>query len=90
MKKRNLFRIADALNKQCQTDVFIVVQNRETSRLFTHCTDEKFNLEIVTKLILDDLSLNERSENLKKFRTFKGLDYDQISQNIKSIEKMKA
>ena len=59
-----------------------MVYNRETRKLFPHSTDINFNLTKITKLIIEEITLDERSENLKKWIEFKDLDFEQINSDI--------
>ena len=55
VKKRGLFRKAEQFTKYCNTDVFIVVHNKDSDKLFSYSNSPDFNLKAVTDLILRDV-----------------------------------
>jgi sulfur transfer protein SufE len=44
VKKRGLFRKAEQVVRQCNSDIFIVVHSKENDKIYTYTNDEKFNL----------------------------------------------
>ena len=46
VKKRNLIRTADSINKYCDSDVFFVVHQKQTGKIFSYSTDnQNFSLQ---------------------------------------------
>ena len=55
VKKRGLFRKAEQFTKHCNTDVFIVVHNKDSDKLFSYSNSDQFDIQAVTDLILRDV-----------------------------------
>lgn len=58
VKKRGLFRKAEQLVRHCQSEVFIIVHNKESDKLFSFTSDKTFNLEKISHLVLRDIKQN--------------------------------
>jgi len=52
VRKKALFRNAEKLNKLCACELFILIHNKATDKIFSYNSDPKFDLERVTSLIL--------------------------------------
>ena len=48
VKKRGLFRKAEQVVRNCNSEVFIIVHNKDSDKIFSFTSDEKFNLERIT------------------------------------------
>mmetsp|Transcript_8581 Transcript_8581/g.13263 ORF Transcript_8581/g.13263 Transcript_8581/m.13263 type:complete len:81 (+) Transcript_8581:4-246(+) len=48
VKKRGLFRKAEQVVRYCSSDVFIIVHNKDSDKIFSFASDEKFNLEKIS------------------------------------------
>ena len=55
VKKRGLFRKAEQMVKACNTDVFIIVHNKDNDKLFSITSDTEFNLQKISSLVLRDI-----------------------------------
>ena len=55
VKKRGLFRKAEQVVRYCNSEVFIIVHNKDSDKIFSFTSDEKFNLERITHLVLRDI-----------------------------------
>ena len=55
VKKRGLFRKAEQVVRYCTSEVFIIVHNKDTDKLFSFTSDREFNLENISKLVLRDV-----------------------------------
>lgn len=82
VKKRGLFRKAEQLVRSCNSEVFIIVHNKDTNKLFSFTSDQKFNLEKISTLVLKDI---QQSAFLHKNKKFTGEDFETIKSNIEEI-----
>jgi sulfur transfer protein SufE len=55
VKKRGLFRKAEQVVKQCNSEVFIIVHNKDSDKIFSFTSDAKFSLEKISDLVLRDI-----------------------------------
>ena len=55
VSKRGITRKADAMKSQFNSDIFIVVYQKDMDKIYTHSTSRNFTLERITKLILRDV-----------------------------------
>ena len=85
VKKRGLFRKAEQLVKGCNSQVFIIVHNSDTDKMFSFTSDEKFNLEKISRLVLRDV---QQGAFLHKNKKFVEEDFEQIKNNIMQIQEI--
>ena len=83
VKKRGLFRKAEQVVRYCNSEVFIIVHNKDTDKLFSFTSDQQFNLEKISALVLRDV---QQGAMLKKTKKFENENYDNIKRNIMAIE----
>ena len=81
-KKRGLFRKAEQVAKQCLSDIFIVVHNKENDKIYTYANDKNFTLQRISELILRDLSTGAF---LNKNKIFEEVDFEKVKQDIMKI-----
>lgn len=55
VKKRALFRKAEQVSRFCNSEVFVVIHNNDTGKIFSFTSDERFNLERISTLVLRDV-----------------------------------
>ena len=55
VKKRGLFRKAEQVVRGCNSDVFIIVHQRTTDKIFSFTSDSDFTLEKISTLVLRDV-----------------------------------
>jgi len=55
VKKRGLFRKAEQVVRHCNSEVFIIVYSKDTDKLFSFTSDDHFNLEKISTLVLRDV-----------------------------------
>ena len=67
VKKRGLIRRAEQVKISCNSDVFIVIHNKENNKMFSYTSDPEFNLEAVSELILKEV---KKSAYLHKNQMF--------------------
>ena len=82
IRKRGLFRKAEQLTKNSNSDVFIVVHNKDTDKFFSFTSHKDFNLQKISSRLLKDL---QTASFLKKNQKFETEDFDTIFHNIKEI-----
>lgn len=87
VKKRGLFRKAEQVVRYCNSDVFIIVHNKESDKIFTYTSDKKFNLESITSLILRDVI---HGAALHKNRKFEDVNFEKVRRNIEEIAKIES
>ena len=75
VKKRGLFRKAEQVVKYCNSECFIIVFNKDTDKLFSFTSDEQFNLEKISRLVLRDC---QAGAFLHKNKKFAEEDFEQI------------
>ena len=85
VKKRGLFRKADQVVKSCNSEVFIIVHNKDSDKIFSFTSDIQFNLEKISELVLRDI---RQSAILQKNKKCEGENFEQIRNNIAEIEKV--
>ena len=85
VKKRGLFRKAEAVTKYCNADVFIIVHQKDSDKIFSFSSDPDFTLEKISALVLRDMS---QGSFLKKNKIYEGTDFEQVGRNIKQIQKL--
>ena len=83
VKKRGLFRKAEQVVKYCNSEVFIIVHNKDSDKIFSFTSDKTFNLEKISSLVLRDV---QQAAFLHKNKKFTDEDFDKIMQNIKKIQ----
>lgn len=79
MKKRGLFRKADQVVKGCNSDVFIIVHQKDTDKIFSYSSDPTFNLEKISSLVLRDV---QQGQYLKKNMLYRETDFEKVKRNI--------
>lgn len=82
VNKRGLIRKADALKAQCNSEIFLVVYQKDMDKIYTHTTNKTFTLQRITELILKDV---QEGAFLKKNNKFEDMDWDQINRNVENI-----
>ena len=85
VKKRQLMRKADQLFKYCQSDVFILVNNREigNGKVFCHQTDPTFDLSAMIQAIQRDLVKEEKNKKIRqKYNKHRDIDFDGLNQQV--------
>ena len=85
IKKRSLFRKAEQVVRHCNSEVFIIVHNNDTEKLFSFTSDREFNLEKISDLVLRDV---QEGALLKKTKKFKGENFENIKNNLTAIKKI--
>jgi len=76
VKKRGLFRKAEQVVKQCNSDVFIIVHQKDSDKIFSFTSKDEFNLEKISFLILRDI---QSGSYLKKNRKYTDTDFDKVN-----------
>jgi pyruvate-formate lyase-activating enzyme len=71
--------------RYCNTEVFIIVHNKDSNKLFSFTSDKTFNLGKISDLVLRDIKQNAV---LQKNKKFEGEDFDRIRKNINEIERV--
>lgn len=79
MKKRGLVRKADQLKKTCNAQLFIAIYKVEDEKMYTYQTDNEFNLQRVTELILNDV---QTGAFLNKNKKFEDVDFEMTRHNL--------
>lgn len=87
MKKRGLFRKAEQVVRYCNSDVFIIVHNKDSDKIFSYTSENKFNLESITSLILRDVI---HGACLHKNRKFEDVNFEKVRRNIEEIAKIES
>lgn len=54
VKKRGLFRKAEQVVRYCNSEVFIIVHNHDSDKIFSFTSDKNFDLEKISDLVLRD------------------------------------
>lgn len=85
VKKRGLFRKAEQVVRYCNSEVFIIVHNLDNDKIFSFTSDQDFNLEKISTLVLRDC---QQGAYLNKNRKFEQTDFEKVKQNIMSIQKL--
>jgi len=67
VKKRALFRKAEQVARFCNCEIFVSVFNQETGKIFCYTSNDKFNLEKISKLVLRDVRDGPALSKNKKF-----------------------
>lgn len=55
VKKRGLYRKAEQVVRGCNADVFILVHQKDTDKIFSFTSHKNFSLEKISELILRDV-----------------------------------
>lgn len=84
VKKRGLFRKAEQVVRSCNSDVFIIVHQKDTNKIFSFTSDKDFDLERISTLVLRDV---QQGIYLKKNMMYKTTDFDLVKRNIEQIGK---
>lgn len=53
--KKSLFRKADQLVRNCNTDVFVVLHNKNIDEIFSYTSDNSFDLVKISELLLREV-----------------------------------
>ena len=85
VKKRGLFRKAEQVVKYCNSDVFIIVHQKDNDKIFSFSSAQDFNLEKISALVLRDVQSNAY---LKKFRKFEDTDFEKVNQNVVDTQRL--
>ena len=85
VKKRGLFRKAEQVVRYCNSEVFIIVHNMDSDKIFSFTSDKDFNLEKISGLVLRDC---QQGAYLNKNRKFEHTDFEQVKKNITQIQKI--
>ena len=87
VKKRGLFRKAEQVTRYCNSDVFIIVHNKDSDKIFHYMSEKAFNLEKIANLIHRDVI---QGAALHKNRKFEDVDFEKVKRNINEIGKINA
>ena len=68
--------------RYCNSDVFIIVHNKDSDKIFSYTSEKKFNLEAITSLILRDVI---HGACLHKNRKFEDVNFEKVRRNIEEI-----
>ena len=79
VSKRGLFRKAEAVVKRFNSDVFIVIHQKDSDKIYTYTNDKTYSLERVSDLILRDV---RSGAFLKKNRWFEDTDFSSVKRNV--------
>lgn len=82
--KRGLIRKAESLNKKFETDVFIVIHQKQSDKIYAFTSDKNYSLERISDLILRDV---RAGAFLKKNRIFEDTDFQQVKQNVQDMQR---
>jgi hypothetical protein len=85
VKKRGLFRRAEQVVKSCNSDVFIIVHQKDTDKIFSFTSDRKFTLEKISELVLRDV---QQASLLKKNQQYKDMDFEKVKRNIEDLSRL--
>ena len=85
VKKRGLFRKAEQVVRYCNSEVFIIVHNHDSDKIFSFTSDKNFNLEKISTLVLRDC---QQGAYLNKNRKFEHTDFEKVKNNITQIQKI--
>jgi len=85
VKKRGLFRKAEQVVKSCNSDVFIIVHQKDTDKIFSFTSDREFTLEKISDLVLRDV---QNAGFLKKNKQYKNTNFSKIKNNIEEISRL--
>ena len=85
MKKRGLFRKAEQVVRYCNSEVFIIVHNLDSDKIFSFTSDKDFDLEKISDLVLRDC---QQGALLNKNRKFENVDFEKVKRNITQIQKL--
>jgi hypothetical protein len=84
-----LIRNAEKLNKLCDCELFILIHNKITDKIFSYNSDPSFDLVRVTDLILKDIHKEKlqgkKAETRKKRSQYKKINFTQSNENIQKI-----
>ena len=78
-KKRTMVRIADQMRKRFNSDVFIVIHQRDTNQITSHATDVEFDLAKVVELMRKDV---EYRISTRKVEHYLNIDYKQLTNKV--------
>ena len=87
VKKRGLFRKAEQVVRYCNSEVFIIVHNLDSDKIFSFTSDKDFDLEKISDLVLRDC---QQGALLNKNRKFENVDFDKVKHNITQIQNINA
>ena len=85
VKKRGLLRRAEQVKTSCNSDVFIVIHNKENNKIFSYTSDPMFNLEVVSELILKEV---KKGAYLHKNQVFASQNFEKVYQDISTINEL--
>ena len=84
VKKRGLFRKAEQVVRYCNSEVFIIVHNHDSDKIFSFTSDKNFDLEKISDLVLRDC---QQGAYLNKNRKFENTDFEKVKHNLNEIQK---
>lgn len=84
VKKRGLFRKAEQVVRYCNSEVFIIVHNHDSDKIFSFTSDKNFDLEKISDLVLRDC---QQGAYLNKNRKFDNTDFEKVKHNLNEIQK---
>lgn len=65
IQKRGLMRKADAIAKSFDSNVFVIMHNRDSDKIFSYTSDPNFGLEHVSELLLNDKKMRNKATQCK-------------------------
>ena len=73
--------------KGCHADVFIIVHQRDTDKIFSFTSDRDFTLEKISGLVLRDV---QQGQYLKKNMVYRDTDFELVKRNIEKSQRLVA
>ena len=73
--------------RYCNSDVFILVHNKDSDKIFHYMSDKDFNLERIAALVHRDVI---HGAALHKNREFEEVDFEKVKRYIEDIAKVNA
>jgi hypothetical protein len=71
--------------RSCNSDVFILVHQKDTDKIFSFTSDRHFTLEKISTLVVRDV---QQGSFLKKNKHYKETDFTKVKQNIEEISRL--
>lgn len=84
VKKRGLYRKAEQVVKSCNSDVFVLVHQKDTDKIFSFSSHRNFDLEKISELVLRDV---QQGLYLKKNAMYKDTDFDRVKRNVEEMQR---
>ena len=85
VKKRALFRRAEAVVRQCNSDCYVIVHHKDSDKIFSFTSGRDFTLEKIAGLVLRDV---QQGQSLKKNQKYNAVNWQQVNASVAQIKRL--